>query len=243
MALKGAANMADVLQKSGDANEYRQLMGKVKVGFNQNFWTGKEYRHPDYKGKTDDRSLALAVVAGIAGSDKYPALFEVFKNEEHASPYMEKYVLEALFQMGYGDYAIQRMKKEFGDMVNNPEYTTMFEGWGIKEKGFGGGTTNHAWSGGALTILSQYLCGIAPIDSGNSKFENMPHPASVEQATATMLSVKGEIKSAFINRTNKFDFSVSVPQGTTAVIGVADAGFSSIKVQGGRGMAKRKIYR
>ena len=95
--------MADVLQKSGDATEYRQLMGKVKVGFNQNFWTGKGYRHPDYKGKTDDRSLALAVVAGITGSDKYPALFEWFKNEEHASPYMEKYVLEALFQMGYGD--------------------------------------------------------------------------------------------------------------------------------------------
>ncbi|MBN2819500.1 MAG: hypothetical protein JXP36_11050 [Bacteroidales bacterium] len=43
--------------------------------------------------------MALAVVSGKAESDKFPALLEVFKNEEHASPYMEKYVLEALFQI------------------------------------------------------------------------------------------------------------------------------------------------
>lgn len=232
MALKGAANMAVVLEKSDDADEYRQIMERVKRGFNENFWTGKEYRHPDYKGETDDRCQALAVVAGIAGSEKYPAIFEVLKKEEHASPYMEKYVLEALFQMRYGEYAIRRMKKRFGDMVNNPDYSTMFEGWGIKEKGFGGGTTNHAWSGGALTILSQYLCGIAPIEPGYSKFQIMPQPASVMQASATALSVKGEIKSTFINKTDKFDLSVTVPEGTTALIGVPDTGFISVKVQG-----------
>ncbi len=228
MALKGSANMADLLGKTNDAIEYRQTMVKLKTAYNEYFWNGAAYRDPKYKGKTDDRSQALAVVSGLADKDKYPALFEVFKNEEHASPYMEKYVLEALFQMGYEEYAIQRMKKRFGEMIDNKEYATLFEGWGIGKNGFGGGTTNHAWSGGGLTILSQYLCGIAPIEPGYKVFQIVPQPASVKQASAKVMSVAGEIKSSFVNEADKFELTVSVPQGTTAIIGIPTNGFQTI---------------
>ena len=40
-------------------------------------------------------------------------------------------------------------------MLSYKDYTTLFEGWGIGQEGFGGGTINHAWSGGPLTLLSQ----------------------------------------------------------------------------------------
>ncbi len=53
---------------------------------------------------------------------------------------MEKYVFEAMFQMGYAKEALARHKKRFGSMVNNPNFTTLFEGWGIGKEGFGGGT-------------------------------------------------------------------------------------------------------
>jgi hypothetical protein len=234
VALRGASDMAGSLGLSNDVAEYNQTMRQLKLAFNKYFWTGKEYRHPDYKDKTDDRSQALAVISGLADRDKYPALLEVLKNEEHASPYMEKYVLEALFQMGYEDFAIQRMKKRFGDMVNDNSYTTLFEGWGVGSKGFGGGTTNHAWSGGGLTILSQYLCGIAPTEHGYSTFQIIPQPGSVEQASATVLSVKGEIKSTFVNKPGKFDLSVTVPDGTSAIIGLPDKGYTSVNVGGKR---------
>jgi len=74
LALKGAANMAEVLSFKADALEYRQQMQKIKTAFNTEFWNGSAYRHPSYKGKTDDRSQALAVVAGIADKEKHPAL-------------------------------------------------------------------------------------------------------------------------------------------------------------------------
>ncbi len=57
---------------------------------------------------------------------------------------MEKYVTEALFMMGEEIYGLDRHKKRFSPMVNNDKYTTLFEGWGIGEEGFGGGTVNHA---------------------------------------------------------------------------------------------------
>ncbi len=76
------------------------LMKRISDSFDAQYWTGSAYRYPDDKKQTDDRAQAMAVVSGLASPDKYPALFENFKKEHHASPYMEKYVLEALFQMG-----------------------------------------------------------------------------------------------------------------------------------------------
>ncbi|MDP4271072.1 MAG: alpha-L-rhamnosidase C-terminal domain-containing protein, partial [Bacteroidota bacterium] len=230
LALKGAANMADALHLDKDASEYRESMAKIKKAFNSTFWTGSAYRYTNYKGKTDDRCQALAVVSGIAEKEKYPALLEVFKTEEHASPYMEKYVLEALFQMDYVDFAIERMKRRFGDMVNNPDYTTLFEGWGIGEKGYGGGTTNHAWSGGALTILSQYLCGIEPLEPGYSLFQIIPKTGSITKAAASVQSVKGVIKSSFEREGSKFKLAVTIPSGTEAIVGIPANGISQVKL-------------
>ena len=79
----------------------------------------------------------MAIVSGLATADKYPALFETLKKEYHASPYMEKYVLEALFKMGHADFAIERMKSRYAKMLGY-DYTTLFEGWGIGSEGFGG---------------------------------------------------------------------------------------------------------
>ncbi|WP_428232799.1 alpha-L-rhamnosidase C-terminal domain-containing protein [Flavobacterium sp.] len=240
MALKGSYNMAILLGKTDDATKHKIAMDNLKLAFNKNFWNGKAYRDPNYNAKTDDRGQALAVVAGLVDADKYPAIFEVLKVEEHASPYMEKYVLEALFQMGYGEYAIERMKKRFGEMVNNKQYSTLFEGWGIGKDGYGGGTTNHAWSGGGLTILSQYLCGIAPIEPGYSVFQIAPQPSGIKEALTTVQTVKGEIKSSFINKNDRFELLVEVPYGTTAVIGIPNYNFDFITANGKKVWVKAK---
>ncbi len=222
LALKGALNMAGVLGKNEDVLEYSKIMSRLKNAYNRQFWTGSCYRHPAYRGMTDDRSQALAVVSGLADSDKYPALLETLKKEEHASPYMEKYVLEALFMMGYDEYALFRMKKRFAEMVNHPLFTTLFEGWGIGANGFGGGTNNHAWSGGGLTLLSQYLCGISPLEPAYSRIGIFPHPSAIKSAAATVLSVKGVIQSSFLQKTNEFILDVIIPEGTVTELGIPE---------------------
>lgn len=55
--------------------------------------------------------------------------------------------MEALFIMGKGEYAMERTRKRFDKMVNDPERSTLYEGWEIGSREFGGGTTNHARSG------------------------------------------------------------------------------------------------
>ena len=214
LAKKGMRNMAQALGKKEEAQQCQQIMDHLKTAFNKEFWNGKSYHSPEYKYATDDRGQAMAVVAGLADEDKYPALLKVFQQEEHASPYMEKYVLEALFTMGEADYALTRMKKRFGPMVNNPGYTTLFEGWGIGADGYGGGTFNHAWSGGGLTILSQYLCGIRPVEPGYKIFEVKPRMGSITYARALMATVRGKIHVSIQQGVKNFSITVTVPENT-----------------------------
>ena len=147
MALDAMARMADMMGLDADAAQYRATMEQIKKGYNH-CWNGYSYRHPQYMGATDDRVQALAVISGIADESKYGEIFNVLKTQEYASPYMERYVMEALFQMGQGDYAMRRLKKRIAPMVNDKDYPTLWEFWDARKRGFRGGSSNHAWSGG-----------------------------------------------------------------------------------------------
>ncbi|MDR2804135.1 MAG: glycoside hydrolase [Dysgonamonadaceae bacterium] len=230
LALKGVAEMAKVLGYQQDMEAYYKTMEQIKVAFNAN-WNGLEYRYPDHAGKTDDRVHALAVLSGIAGKEKYDRIFEVFKTQWNASPYMEKYVMEALFAMNKGEYALQRTKERFSPMVNNREHTTLFEGWDIGNKDFGGGTTNHAWSGGALTVIGQYVCGIYPLEAGYKTFKIAPNPV-FKETSITVPSVAGDISLEFKKSDKEFLLNISVPENTNAVVELPKMDFKEILVNG-----------
>ena len=126
LALKGQLNMARAVGAQGDLEGIERKMHRFEEHFNKTFWNGKEYRSQGYKGKTDDRVHALAVVSGLAKPGQYDAIRAVFRTQEHSSPYMEKYVGEALCQMDFAEDAIVRTKKRFKEMTDHP-HTSLFE--------------------------------------------------------------------------------------------------------------------
>jgi len=215
LALKAEKEFALQLKKKEDADRITNMMYSIEKCFNTKYWTGSAYRSPGYKGETDDRAQAMAVLSGLAGKDKYPALLKVFRKEYHASPYMEKYVLEALCEMGSVDFALERMKQRYTKMMNY-DYTTLFEGWGIGAEGFGGGTINHAWSGGPLTILSQKVCGIEPTSPGFKTFKITPRLGTLTDVSATVTTLYGDIKVSVKKKGKKFSYHLVVPEGTEA---------------------------
>ncbi|MCL2304589.1 MAG: hypothetical protein FWC43_04530 [Planctomycetaceae bacterium] len=218
-------------QHDGDADHFRAQMKTIRENFDKVFWTGTEYRNPKYTGKTDDRSNAMAVVAGLAKPENYPAIRKVLLEQKHASPYMEKYVLEALCLMGYHEDALVRMKERFTKMVEHPEYTTLWEGWGIGAEGFGGGTINHAWSGGGLTILAQYITGVKPTSPGFTTFSVAPNMGSLRQIRSSTPTKYGNI-NVELNRTDdSLTMKLTVPKGTTAKV-VIPKGYSGVTSSG-----------
>ncbi len=217
LALKAEKEFALYLYKQNDANRVDEMMKRIAAAFDNRYWTGTAYRSRSYKGETDDRSQAMAVVSGLAPVGRYKALLKVFKKEYHASPYMEKYIMEALFVMGEPNFALERMRSRYTKMMAYP-YTTLFEGWGIGVEGFGGGTINHAWSGGPLTILSQKLCGIEPLKPGFKHFRVAPQLGMLNEASAVVPTLYGDIRVDIKKQDRIVNIHVIVPPGTTAVV-------------------------
>ena len=131
---------------------------------------------------------------------------------------MEKYVLEALFQMNAPEVALQRMHDRYAGMLSYKDYTTLFEGWGVGAEGFGGGTINHAWSGGPLTLLSQKVCGIEPTSPGFRTFRIKPQMGSLTEASASVPTHYGDIKVKLRKSGRTILMEIQVPEQTSAEV-------------------------
>ncbi|MGB0322614.1 MAG: alpha-L-rhamnosidase C-terminal domain-containing protein, partial [Pseudohongiellaceae bacterium] len=228
MALSAAVDMAEICDEPEDADRYRSIKKSIKDNFNKTFWDGREYRSANYKGETDDRGHGLAVVAGLAEAHQWPAISQVLQREFHASPYTEKYVLESLFRMNDPYGALERMKKRYRMMVESP-VTTLWEGWGIGRAGYGGGSYNHGWAGGALTLLSQYAAGVAPVEVGYDTYHVLPQMGPLKHIKATVPSVKGNIQVEMWNEPEGFSLSLHSPANTAAIVGLPKRPGASVR--------------
>jgi alpha-L-rhamnosidase len=217
LALQGAIDMAKLTDHNEDLPEWQSRLGSIRQAFNTNFWTGNEYHSHDYHGDTDDRANALAVVAGLAYADKFDKLRDVFLKHYNASPSMEKYVLEALYWMNAPDQAMQRMKKRWAHQIDSP-LTTLWEMWG--PDGNGAGTYNHAWSGGALTVLSEYAGGVIPDGPGFRSYGIMPQLGSLTAIQSTVPTPYGLIQLEIKRTPTLFDLRLTSPPETEAWVGI-----------------------
>lgn len=212
IALDNLQNMASALGKHEEATQTRDKMAAIKRFINEKFWTKSGYRSTGFKEETDDRGNALAVISGIADEEKYPVIIDLFKKVEHASPYMEKYVMEALFKMGEGKFGIDRFKRRYEKMVNHPTCTTLWELWNY------GASVNHAWSGGPLSILYKKLAGIEPLKPGFEEFSVYPDLIGLEDLKCSFSTVKGNISLDIKVKADKTAMKLEVPENSVAVV-------------------------
>jgi hypothetical protein len=160
------------------------------------------------------------VLAGVADRAKWPALTDVFRKEAHASPWMEKYVLEALIRMGHPEAALQRMKTRFREMVESP-LTTLWEIWEYTpEEVHGNSGYNHAWAGGPLVLLSQYYAGIVPDEKRADRYIIKPALAGLRWIDASVPTKKGFVNLSIKQQAKTLQLSCTIPAGLTARLGV-----------------------
>ena len=212
----GVDTLCKFAEALGDAENlanYTALRESMKSKFDAMFWNGKEYRSATYTGAPDDRGQALAVYAGLATPDKYPIIRDLLMKHQYASPYMVKYSIEALYLMGYTAEAEQRMKESYKNDVPLAD-PTFSESWG------GGGSKNHGWSGGGLIVLSGYAAGVRPLEAGFAKYTVIPQMASIKNIAATIPTGKGNINVNANKGDGRFDLTVNVLAGSTALIGI-----------------------
>ena len=224
LALRALNNMARLFGKREDMKEVARRMKSIRDRFNPTFWTGTAYKSPGHEGPPDDRAQGLPVVAGLADPTMYDAIAKVLEQQHFASPYMEKYILEALFQMDRPEQALARMKKRYRPMVEN-DLTTLWEQFPE------GGSKNHSWTGGPLTLLYQYAAGVAPLEPGFKKFQVKPRMGSLESIKVSFPTKLGEISATVKEAEERFSLKLTVPGSTTARVCVPE-GYEGIKANG-----------
>lgn len=159
-ALSSTQKLAKALGISSDEAFFTERIQKVAAGF------AKFKKQGGYSSGTayDDRANAMAVVSGLAEEDMYDEILNVLTTTYGASPYMEKFVEEALCLMGEYEACLTRMLKRYQPMIDDKDSTL----WELWEKD--AGTINHGWTGGSLTVLSKYFGGISPESAGYGSY-------------------------------------------------------------------------
>ena len=159
-ALSSTQKLAKALGISSDEAFFTERIQKVAAGF------AKFKKQGGYSSGTayDDRANAMAVVSGLADEDMYDEILNVLTTTYGASPYMEKFVEEALCLMGEYDACLTRMLMRYQPMIDDKDSTL----WELWEKD--AGTINHGWTGGSLTVLSKYFGGISPESAGYGSY-------------------------------------------------------------------------
>ena len=145
----------------------------------------RTFRHPDgYRSGDvcDDRANALAFLTGLAAPDSNPALVETLRTVRRATPYMEVFVMEALFGLDQAELAYERMMDRYDRMLRAGG-STLWEDFDVL------GTRNHAWSGAPLTMAYRYLAGLSP--DGEGGWNARPLTGLVDRYTVTLKTSKG----------------------------------------------------
>jgi len=194
LAWEGAALMADLVGDGEAACHWRSCMARMSGGFRRRFWRDGAFRSPGHEGPPDDRANALAVLAGLHRPDDAPDLMNVFRDCEFASPYMEKYVLEAMFELGEAVEALRRMRKRFRCMLAT-ESTTLWEKFPSECRH--NNTNNHSWSGGPLTLLCRYVGGIEVLEPGQKRFRLAPQPGGLKSFDLVSFTPGGPLRTSF----------------------------------------------
>ena len=213
-ALTNVRNMAELLGDEKVTVEFAKRMKALYSAY-QTLWTGEGYRSPDNEGY-DDRGNAVAVIAGLCPEENFSAIEKVLFNTRNASPYMEYYVLEALCRMGRYSLAEKRMCERYKEMIDE-DYSTLWENW-IKNDG----TSNHAWTGGPLVIMSKHIAGIRPVRAGYTEFEIKPQYELHRSIECNVPTLKGLIKFSYENKEGQNFIKLDYPENCRVELSVPE---------------------
>ncbi len=157
-ACKYALEMAEICGNHEFDEFLQERIDTISANVEKYFWKNDHYASGNF---VDDRANAIAMLSGICPEERYPAIRKVLLTVFNSTPYMERFVLKALCDMGYIKDAYNRMMSRYYNLAVN-ENSTLWEDFFIL------GTRNHAWTGCPLEIAFKYILGFKTEDGFNS---------------------------------------------------------------------------
>jgi alpha-L-rhamnosidase len=226
------ADIAAVLGKETDAAEYQKKAVNVKLMFNKVFFDTQRGVYLDGE-NTKHASLhanMMPLAFGLVPEDRRKTVVDFVVSRGMAcSVYGAQYLLEALYEGGRPEVAIERMtSKDIRSWYNMLRMgsTITLEAWDNKFKP--NQDWNHAWGAVPGNIIPRYLLGVRPLEAGFGKVLIRPMPGSLATVNATIPTIRGPIGVKIVNNPGKpFILELSIPVNMTARV--------EIPLPGGKG--------
>ena len=204
--------LAEDLGITEGRDELQARMESIRANYRAVYYTEQGFMSPDARG-VDDRANAMMVLSGLCEASDYEMIKGILTTVYQAEPFMERYILETLGEMGLTKEMTERMLLRYGGMIAD-EMDTLWERFDKSE-----GTFNHGWAAGPLYVMSKYLAGIRPTGAGWSSYEIAPADLP-DSFSCSVWTVKGTItvekKDGVLTvEAIDADGTVILPDGTT----------------------------
>jgi len=221
-SLKCMADIADALGKNEDKLFYKKQSEKVGESILKNMFDAEKGIFIDGIG-TNHASLhanIFPLAFNLVPEKDIKTVAEYIKTKGMAcSVYGAQYLLEALYNAGEAEYALQLMtaenKRSWINMINVGSTMTT-EAWDEYYKP--NLTWNHAWGTAPSNIIPRRLMGIQPLKPGFKTFLVNPQPTGLENIELKIPTIRGTIICNLIANKNEWQMELSVPGNCEALV-------------------------
>jgi len=222
--------IAEVLGEFGDVIEFGKMASKTYDAFNEVFWNGEGYVDGE---STTHRSLhanMMPLAFGLVPEERKATVLEFIHSRGMAcSVYGAQFLLDALYEVGDGDYALDLMatKNERGwyHMIELGSTITL-EAWDMKYKP--NLDWNHAWGAAPANVIPRGLFGIKPTEPGFRRFSVRPQLGHLSKASLKLPTIRGTIECNCTAADGSFNMTLTVPAGTEATVTLPDGKVTTV---------------
>jgi len=219
--LKIMEHFAKALDKPFEAMEFALKAAQVKLAINQKLLDKERGVYVDGEG-TEHASLhanMMAMAFGIVPDIYKDSVLSFIKSRGMAcSVYGSQYLMEALYNAGAADYALELMTAQHDRSWYNMikvGATMAMEAWDMKYKP--NADWNHAWGAVPANIIPRGLWGVKPLEPGFELIQIKPQMGDLEESEITIPSIKGQIKGTYKKvSARKMQYEIDLPPGIFA---------------------------
>lgn len=215
-------DIAKALGKTNDQRFYKEQKEKVRKAILENMFDKEQGIFVDGIG-TDHASLhanMFPLAFNMVPEKDIRSVAAYIKTRGMAcSVYGAQYLLEALYNAGEADCALEMMtkndKRSWMNMLNVGSTMTT-EAWDEFYKP--NLTWNHAWGSAPANIIPRRLMGIQPLDAGWKTFLVNPQPNELNTIQIKVPTIRGEIECNLESNENEWNMQLIVPGNSEAFV-------------------------
>lgn len=243
-AMQLLARMAEALGRHDEARELNSYCDAFRHTFNAAMIDPTTGTYRDGI-DTDHRSLhanLFPLAFGLVPEEYERSVVDYIRSRGMAcSVYAAQFLLDGLYDMAEGDYALHLLTKDdirsWRNMIRAGA-TITFEAWDNSFKP--NQDWNHAWGAAPADIIPMRLVGVRPLTPSAATIEVRPQTASLRHVTAAVPTIRGTVEVDIDRTDNLYRMRVRIPANTDARILLPAPDHKYILRRNGRRIHPRK---